>query len=104
MKRPKTTLQGNLKPPQDSLLGGFLRLAFQPFSHLDLNRSQLAGENTKGPLMCSEYYPAWFDTWGQAHHPPKSDREFFGPIDWMLEQGLIDAAVPLDDVRVNLTF
>ena len=38
----------------------------------------------KGPLMCSEYYPAWFDTWGQAHHPPKRDREFFGPIDWML--------------------
>lgn len=25
-------------------------------------------------------------------------------IDWMLEQGLIDAAVPLDDVRINLTF
>ena len=46
MKRSKTTLQGNLKPPQDSLLGGFLRLAFQPFSHIDLNRSQLAGENT----------------------------------------------------------
>ena len=42
----------------------------------------------KGPLMCSEYYPAWFDTWGQAHHPPKRDREFFGPIDWMLERGV----------------
>ena len=41
----------------------------------------------KGPLMCSEYYPAWFDTWGQAHHYAKSDREFFGPIDWMLEHG-----------------
>ena len=39
----------------------------------------------KGPLMCAEYYPAWFDTWGQAHHEAKSDREFFGPIDWMLE-------------------
>ena len=39
----------------------------------------------KGPLMCAEYYPAWFDTWGQAHHPPKSDRKFFGPIDWMFE-------------------
>ena len=38
----------------------------------------------KGPLMCSEYYPAWFDTWGQTHHPPKNDRAFFGPIDWML--------------------
>ena len=25
-------------------------------------------------------------------------------IDWMLDQGLIDAAVPLDDVRINLTF
>ena len=37
----------------------------------------------KGPLMCAEYYPAWFDTWGQAHHPPKNDRAFFGPIDWM---------------------
>lgn len=33
--------------------------------------------------MCAEYYPAWFDTWGQAHHPPKNDRAFFGPIDWM---------------------
>ncbi len=40
----------------------------------------------KGPLMCSEYYPAWFDTWGQPHHPPKRDRDFFGPIDWMLER------------------
>ena len=25
-------------------------------------------------------------------------------IDWMLDQGLIDAAVPLDGVRINLTF
>ena len=39
----------------------------------------------KGPLMCAEYYPAWFDTWGQAHHYAKSDREFFGPIDWMFD-------------------
>ena len=39
----------------------------------------------KGPLMCAEYYPAWFDTWGQAHHYAKSDEEFFGPIDWMFE-------------------
>lgn len=39
----------------------------------------------KGPLMCAEYYPAWFDTWGQAHHYAKSDREFFGPIGWMFD-------------------
>ncbi len=22
----------------------------------------------KGPLMCSEFYPGWFDTWGEPHH------------------------------------
>ncbi len=21
-----------------------------------------------GPLMCGEFYPGWFDTWGQPHH------------------------------------
>ena len=41
-----------------------------------------------GPLMCAEYYPAWFDTWGQAHHYAKSDREFFDPIDWMFEHNV----------------
>lgn len=41
-----------------------------------------------GPLMCAEYYPAWFDTWGQAHHYAKSDSEFFGPIDWMFEHNV----------------
>ena len=34
----------------------------------------------------------------------QSDECWQENIDWMLEQGLIDAAVPLDDVRVNLTF
>lgn len=41
----------------------------------------------KGPLMCAEYYPAWFDTWGAKHNGPKRDRDFFGPIDWMLDRG-----------------
>ena len=22
----------------------------------------------KGPLMCGEFYPGWFDTWGAPHH------------------------------------
>jgi len=22
----------------------------------------------RGPLMCGEYYPGWFDSWGNAHH------------------------------------
>jgi beta-galactosidase len=25
-------------------------------------------EVQKGPLMCGEFYPGWFDTWGSPHH------------------------------------
>ena len=41
---------------------------------------------------------------GDAAFLSQSDACWQENIDWMLEQGLIDAAVPLDDVRVNLTF
>ena len=27
----------------------------------------------KGPLMCGEFYPGWFDTWGAPHHLGKTD-------------------------------
>ena len=27
-----------------------------------------------GPLICSEFYPGWFDTWGQPHHYGNTDR------------------------------
>ena len=26
-----------------------------------------------GPLMCGEFYPGWFDTWGAPHHTGKMD-------------------------------
>ena len=26
-----------------------------------------------GPLICSEFYPGWFDTWGQPHHLGKPE-------------------------------
>lgn len=29
---------------------------------------------TYGPLMCSEYYPGWFDSWGRPHHTGTTDR------------------------------
>lgn len=38
----------------------------------------------QGPLMCGEYYPGWFDSWGKPHHtggPARIVRE----IGWMLE-------------------
>ena len=37
----------------------------------------------KGPQMCGEYYPAWFDSWGQPHHV-KSVQTMLDDIDWML--------------------
>lgn len=27
-----------------------------------------------GPLMCGEYYPGWFDHWGETHHTGGSER------------------------------
>jgi len=27
----------------------------------------------RGPLMCGEFYPGWFDTWGAPHHLGKAD-------------------------------
>ncbi len=38
----------------------------------------------KGPLMCGEYYPGWFDSWGTAHHTGASDR-IVKELGWMLD-------------------
>lgn len=40
----------------------------------------------RGPLMCGEYYPAWFDSWGQRHHT-KPARKMLDDIDYMLSAG-----------------
>lgn len=37
-----------------------------------------------GPLMCGEYYPGWFDSWGKAHHTGESGR-IVKELGWMLE-------------------
>jgi len=39
-----------------------------------------------GPLMCGEFYPGWFDTWGAPHHygdPAK----YFPALEYMLKNG-----------------
>lgn len=38
----------------------------------------------KGPMMCGEYYPGWFDSWGQAHHTGESGR-ICTELSWMLD-------------------
>ena len=40
----------------------------------------------RGPLMCGEYYPAWFDSWGQHHHTKPAEK-MLQDIDWMLSAG-----------------
>ncbi len=38
----------------------------------------------KGPLMCGEFYPGWFDTWGIPHHFGNTER-YLKDLEYMLE-------------------
>ncbi len=40
----------------------------------------------KGPLMCGEFYPGWFDTWGAPHHTGNTDK-YLKDLAYMLEAG-----------------
>jgi beta-galactosidase len=37
-----------------------------------------------GPLMCSEYYPGWFDSWGQPHHTGDA-KKIVDELEYMLQ-------------------
>jgi beta-galactosidase len=40
----------------------------------------------QGPLMCGEFYPGWFDTWGAPHHLGKTG-PYLGDLEYMLKEG-----------------
>jgi beta-galactosidase len=40
----------------------------------------------QGPLMCGEFYPGWFDTWGAPHHLGDTPR-YLADLQYMLEHG-----------------
>ncbi len=40
----------------------------------------------RGPLMCGEFYPGWFDTWGSPHHTGNEER-YLGDLESMLKAG-----------------
>jgi len=40
----------------------------------------------KGPLMCGEFYPGWFDTWGSPHHLGDTPR-YLADLETMLRVG-----------------
>lgn len=37
-----------------------------------------------GPLMCGEYYPGWFDSWGKPHHTGNT-KKITEELKWMLD-------------------
>jgi len=39
-----------------------------------------------GPLMCGEFYPGWFDTWGVEHHLGNTT-QYLTDLEYMLKQG-----------------
>ncbi len=39
-----------------------------------------------GPLMCGEFYPGWFDTWGASHHLGTTS-SFLRDLEYMLKSG-----------------
>lgn len=40
----------------------------------------------EGPLICGEFYPGWFDTWGAPHHLGKTD-QYLADLEFMLKAG-----------------
>jgi beta-galactosidase len=40
----------------------------------------------QGPLMCGEFYPGWFDTWGAPHHLGNEPR-YLADLEYMLKNG-----------------
>jgi beta-galactosidase len=38
----------------------------------------------KGPLMCGEFYPGWFDTWGFPHHLGNTS-QYLADLEYMLK-------------------
>src|SRR5665213_57570 len=57
--------------PPDVMKNGMLTNLFQAAnfgSDVQRNFARLRQLQPQGPLICSEFYPGWFDTWGQPHH------------------------------------
>lgn len=75
--------------PPWAMNNGFLTNIFQAanFGSDVKNNFAKAREIQKtGPLFCSEFYPGWFDTWGQPHHLGKPEN-YLPNLKTMLDMG-----------------
>jgi beta-galactosidase len=64
------------------------------------NFKRLRELQPKGPLFCSEFYPGWFDTWGEPHHYGKTP-QFLTDLTTMLDS---DASFSIYMVHGGTTF
>jgi beta-galactosidase len=51
------------------------------------NLQTLRDVRAKGPLMISEFYPGWFDSWGKSHHTGET-ASLVKDLGWMLEHNV----------------
>jgi len=72
--------------PPDVMRNGMLTNLFQAAnfgSDPAKNFAKLRELQPQGPLICSEFYPGWFDTWGQTHHLGNAPK-YLADLDYML--------------------
>ncbi len=89
--------------PPDQMRNGMVANLFQAAnfgSDPRGNFAKLRRLQPSGPLICSEFYPGWFDTWGQPHHYGNTAR-YLGDLDYMLSH---DASFSIYMVHGGTTF
>jgi beta-galactosidase len=75
--------------PPDVMKNGMLPDLFQAGnfgSDVEKNFAKVRKLQPAGPLICSEFYPGWFDTWGQPHHTGKPEN-YLPNLKRMLDMG-----------------
>ena len=75
--------------PPDQMRNGLLTNLFQAGnfgSDVKNNFAKVRKIQPIGPLICSEFYPGWFDTWGQPHHTGKPEN-YLPNLKLMLDMG-----------------
>ena len=75
--------------PGDDIRNGYRSDLFQVVNFgSDPNSGfrKLRAVQPTGPLMCGEFYPGWFDTWGAPHHLGNTPR-YLADLENMLKRG-----------------
>jgi len=75
--------------PPDVMKNGMLTNLFQAANFggdVQRNFAKLRLLQPQGPLICSEFYPGWFDTWGATHHFGDT-KKYLANLKLMLDDG-----------------